>query len=83
MKDKLTTNVHSEQVTPPDAKHLSGAVSFYNKMPETNKPLTIIHNKTKEVYEAIRTDCGLWVNGSRVSGCYYSWVYSNCTQTRN
>lgn len=22
MKDKLTTNVHSEQVAPPDAKHL-------------------------------------------------------------
>lgn len=58
---------------------LLGAVSFYDKMPETNKPLTIIHNKTKEVYEAIRTDYGLWVNGSRVSGCYYSWVYSNCT----
>lgn len=55
-----------------------GAVSFYDKMPETNKPLTIIHNKTKEVYEAIRTDYGLWVNGNRVSGCYYSWVYSNC-----
>lgn len=58
---------------------LLGAVSFYDEMPETNKPLTIINNKTKEVHEAIRTDYGLWVNGNRVSGCYYSWVYSNRT----
>lgn len=26
MKDKLTTNVHSEQVAPPDAKHLLSAL---------------------------------------------------------
>lgn len=26
MRDKLTTNVHSEQVAPPDAKHLLPAV---------------------------------------------------------
>ena len=26
MKDKLTTNVHSEQVGPPDKKHLLAAV---------------------------------------------------------
>ena len=26
MKDNLTTNVHSEQVAPPDAKHLLSAV---------------------------------------------------------
>lgn len=28
MKDKLTTNVHSEQVAPPDAKHLLPDVPF-------------------------------------------------------
>ncbi len=58
---------------------LLDAVSFYDKMPEIGKPLTIIHNQTKEVHEAIRTEHGLFVNGNRVSGCYYSWVYSNCT----
>lgn len=72
-------NVDLKNEAPTCGNTLLGAVSFYNKMPETNKPLMIIHNKTKEVYEAIRTDCGLWVNGGRVSGCYYSWVYSNCT----
>lgn len=52
------------------------AVSFYEKMPKTDTPLTIIHNETGEQLCAIRTDRGLFSNGERVSGCFYSWIYS-------
>ena len=53
------------------------AVSFYDKMPDVNVPLKIIHNTTGEIFDAISTHNGLFVNGNRVSGCYYSWVYAN------
>lgn len=34
MKDKLTTNVHSEQVSTPDAKHLLSAVASIEQIEE-------------------------------------------------
>ena len=34
MKDKLTTNVHSEQVSPPDAKHVLSAVASIEQIEE-------------------------------------------------
>ena len=52
---------------------------FYDKMPKIDTPLTIIHNQTGEILRANRTYYDLWVNDERVSGCYYSWIYSNCT----
>ena len=72
-------NEYSKELQDNEANTLLGAVSFYDKMPNINTPLTIIHNETKDVLNAVRTDYGLWVDGKRVCGCYYSWVYSNCT----
>lgn len=34
MKDKLTTNVHSEQVSPPDTKHLLSVVASIEQIEE-------------------------------------------------
>ena len=34
MKDRLTTNVHSEQVSPPDAKHVLSAVASIEQIEE-------------------------------------------------
>lgn len=76
MKSKVNKKQSSSKLSNNLYKQL-GLVSFYDKMPSINKPIIIIHNQSEEVYEAIRTENGLFVNGNRVSGCYYSWVYSS------
>lgn len=48
MKDKLTTNVHSEQVAPPDAKHLLADAAIFKLEQEVRGWSLIVNNLKKQ-----------------------------------